>query len=185
MSFLPQLGVGPTGSDIDNDVMDRVLRSASIGSSIGLAILNTSEATAMFYLESSHGFDFHQVNPSITELLMPVCIGGHIGPGHYVLLHVSIPQKIITLMDSCASTTTTADVDNHVRLLTSNIWGHRSTSAVFVFARVDQQATIVEFLFSGWCVASHRDGMFSLFSVVCQFTSSTPSAATSFAQAHA
>ena len=61
MSFLPQLGVGPTGSDIDNDVMDHVLRSASIGSSIGLAILNTSEATAMFYLESSHGFDFHQV----------------------------------------------------------------------------------------------------------------------------
>ena len=113
MSLPPQLEVGPTGSDIDNDVMDRVFQSASIGSSIGLAILNTSEATALFYLESSHGFDFHQVNPYITELLMPVCIGGHVGPGHYVLLHVSIIRKIITLMDSCASATTTAVVDNH------------------------------------------------------------------------
>ena len=120
-------------------VMDRVLGFAFLGSTPGLHILNASEATAMFYLDTPTGFEFAAINPRVTVLLMPMCIGGHVSPGHYVLLHVNVRRKFMTLMDSCGSHQTTTLVESHVRLLTTNIWGHWSPLAFLAHHAVAQQ----------------------------------------------
>lgn len=141
------LHVGLSGSYIDNNVMDRVLRSDVIGASPYLCVWGVSESTAFMFIDqasTSQDPEFVRLNPLVRTLVLPVCLGfaddaGEWQGGHFVTLKVNVRAKIVDVFDSLFGNASMLQVAAHARTLTNNIWGTRSATCTVVRARSDTQ----------------------------------------------
>ena len=132
------LHVGPNGTLIDNDVMDRVLQPDVIGNSPYIHIWGASEATALLFIDqasSSHDPEFIRLHPHVIALVLPVCLGvpdkvGEWQEGHFITLLVDIRAKSVRVFDSLPGNASMTLLAAQARTLTNNVWGSRSATCV-------------------------------------------------------
>ena len=145
--------VGPFGAFIDGEILERLLKNDVIGDPPDGTVIMCPQIACSLFVAQQIRTDENLLlasYPNARKILLPVCIGSEdsMGPryasgshsisGHFVLVHVDVRTRNISLYDSLEDHDHTFFVQNRCPTLAINIWG-TSQHTFFQYGTRQQQ----------------------------------------------